>query len=70
MKSVSTEEQKAITPETVLKNLEEGNYRYAHQDLTAHNHSAMVRDASEGQYPKAGILSCLDKRVPVEDLFD
>ncbi|MEJ8843502.1 carbonic anhydrase family protein [Lacibacter sp. H375] len=69
-KVLSAEEQKALTPETVLKSLKDGNYRYAHQDLTARNHSAMVRDASQGQYPKAVILSCLDSRVPVEDVFD
>ena len=30
----------------------------------------MVRNASAAQYPKAVILSCLDSRVPVEDVFD
>jgi len=30
----------------------------------------LVRNASVGQYPKAVILSCLDSRVPVEDVFD
>ena len=39
-------------------------------DLTARDHSAMVRNASQGQFPKAVILSCLDSRVPVEDVFD
>ncbi|QNA46376.1 carbonic anhydrase family protein [Lacibacter sediminis] len=69
-KVLSADEQKALTPEQVLKSLKDGNYRYAHQDLTARDHSAMVRDASQGQYPKAVILSCLDSRVPVEDVFD
>ena len=39
-------------------------------DLTERDHSAMIRKASKGQYPKAVILSCLDSRVPVEDVFD
>jgi carbonic anhydrase len=69
-KVLTADEQKALTPEMVLKSLKDGNYRYAHQDLTARDHSAMVRDASQGQYPKAVILSCLDSRVPVEDVFD
>ena len=29
-----------------------------------------MRDASFGQFPKAVILSCLDSRIPVEDVFD
>lgn len=69
-KVLTAEEQKALTPQQVLQSLKDGNYRYAHQDLTARNHSAMVRNASQGQYPKAVILSCLDSRVPVEDVFD
>lgn len=39
-------------------------------DLTARDHTAQVRKAVLGQYPKAVILSCLDSRVPVEDVFD
>ena len=30
----------------------------------------MVRNASAGQFSKAAILSCLDSRVPVEDVLD
>ena len=30
----------------------------------------MIIDASNGQHPKAVILSCLDSRVPVEDVFN
>lgn len=69
-KVLTADEQKALTPEMMLNSLKDGNYRYAHQDLTARDHSAMVRDASQGQYPKAVILSCLDSRVPVEDVLD
>jgi len=54
----------------VIQSLKEGNKRYVSNDLTARDHSAMVRNASKGQYPKAVILSCLDSRVPVEDMFD
>jgi carbonic anhydrase len=67
---LTAEEQRALTPEIVLQRLKEGNQRYVSNDLTARDHSAMVRNASSGQYPKAVILSCLDSRVPVEDVFD
>jgi carbonic anhydrase len=29
-----------------------------------------VREAALGQFPKAVVLSCVDSRIPVEDVFD
>jgi carbonic anhydrase len=69
-KILTAAEQQALTPEMVLESLVRGNERFRNNDLTARDHSALVRDASAGQYPKAVILSCLDSRVPVEDIFD
>lgn len=67
---LTAEEQRALTPESVLQSLKDGNKRFASNSLTARDHSAMVRDAARGQFPKAVILSCLDSRIPVEDVFD
>lgn len=69
-KVLTAEEQKALTPDIVIQRLKEGNKRYMDNDLTLRDHSSLVRDAAGGQYPKAVILSCLDSRVPVEDVFD
>jgi carbonic anhydrase len=69
-KVLTAEEQKALTPDIVIQSLKDGNNRFMKNDLTARDHSALVRDAAAGQYPKAVILSCLDSRVPVEDIFD
>ena len=69
-KTLTAAEQKALTPDRVIQSLLEGNRRFVNNDLTARDHSALVRNASGGQYPKAVILSCLDSRVPVEDVFD
>ena len=69
-KVLTAEEQAALTPDLVIQSLKEGNKRYVNNDLTERDHSAMIRKASKGQYPKAVILSCLDSRVPVEDVFD
>ncbi|MEI6263548.1 MAG: carbonic anhydrase family protein [Sphingobacteriia bacterium] len=69
-KVFNAEEQAALTPDMVIQRLKEGNIRYQNNDLTARDHSALVRDASKGQFPKAVILSCLDSRVTVEDVFD
>ena len=44
--------------------------RFMNSDLTARDHSAQVRKSASGQFPKAVVLSCLDSRVPVEDVFD
>jgi carbonic anhydrase len=69
-KVLTAKEQQALTPDSVIQILKEGNKRFVKNDLTERDHSAMVRDAAKGQYPKAVVLSCLDSRVPVEDIFD
>ena len=69
-KVLTAEEQKALTPDYVIQSLKDGNKRYMKNDLTLRDHSALVRDASQGQYPKAVVISCLDSRVPVGDIFD
>jgi carbonic anhydrase len=67
---LTREEQQALTPKAVLEELMAGNQRFVANDLTLRNHSKQVRAAYVGQFPKAVILSCLDSRVPVEDVFD
>lgn len=69
-KVLTAEEQKALTPELVIRRLKEGNNRFLNEDLTVRDHSALIRDAVKGQHPMAVILSCMDSRVPVEDVFD
>lgn len=63
-------EQKALTPSAVLKELKEGNARYAAGKVSDPNVKASIAAATTGQYPKAVVLSCLDSRVPVELVFD
>jgi carbonic anhydrase len=67
---LSAEEQKALTPDAVIQSLKDGNKRFMNNSITARDHSAMVRNAAAGQFPKAVILSCVDSRIPVEDVFD
>ncbi|UKT64696.1 carbonic anhydrase family protein [Pedobacter mucosus] len=66
---LSKEQQAQLNPETVLLRLAEGNADFVKDNLTIRNTTERVRKASIGQYPKAVILSCLDSRVPVEDIF-
>lgn len=71
VEEVLTQEQRdALTPDEVLNIFKEGNERFINNDLTARDHSEQVRKSATGQFPKAVVLSCLDSRVPVEDVFD
>ncbi len=67
---LTAEQQAALNPQDVLRLLQEGNERFASGNLTLRDHSRQVRLSAAGQYPKAAILSCVDSRVPVEDVFD
>jgi carbonic anhydrase len=67
---LTAEEQKKLSPDDVLRSLEEGNKRFINGSLTLRDHSKQIRDGVNGQFPKAIILSCIDSRVPVEDVFD
>jgi carbonic anhydrase len=69
-KVLSAEEQASLTPDKIYELLKAGNKRFMVGDLTTRDHSAQVRNSTLGQFPKAVILSCLDSRVPVEDVFD
>ncbi|MDG2407685.1 MAG: carbonic anhydrase family protein [Pirellulales bacterium] len=63
-------EQAALSPAQVFEMLQAGNRRFVDGTLTLRDHSSQVRKAALGQFPKAMILSCVDSRVPVEDVFD
>ncbi|MDN3677367.1 carbonic anhydrase family protein [Flavobacterium paronense] len=68
---LTKEQQQALTPDEVLKQFKEGNNRFRKNDITIRKHSDTIRKAATGgQYPEAMVLSCLDSRVPVEDVFD
>ncbi len=67
---LTKEEQQALSPADVLKMLQDGNSRFVSGDVTHRDHRAQVRAAVSGQWPKAVVLSCVDSRIPVEDVFD
>lgn len=67
---LNADEQRRLTPNEVLRSLKEGNKRFTEGTLTLRDHSKQIRDSVNGQFPKAIILSCIDSRVPVEDIFD
>ena len=67
---LTREERDALSPDEIVAMLQAGNERFAAGDLTLRDHTAQVRAAALGQWPKASVLSCIDSRVPVEDVFD
>jgi carbonic anhydrase len=67
---MTQEDQEAITPEEILAGMQEGNERYVNNDLTPRDYSAQVSQTTDGQYPEAIVISCVDSRVPVEQVFD
>lgn len=66
---LTAEEQAKLTPQEVIELLKEGNRNFASDSLTVRNNIQRVRDAAISQHPMAVVLSCLDSRVPVEDVF-
>jgi carbonic anhydrase len=67
---MTREEQQRLTPDEVLLDFLEGNKRFKSGSTTMRDHSEQARQSAPGQFPKAVVLSCLDSRVPVEDVFD
>lgn len=67
---MTQENQVKLTPDMALKELEDGNKIFQTGKLTARDYHAQVLQTTSSQYPKAAILSCIDSRVPVEEVFD
>lgn len=70
MKAHTKETQSTITPEKSLEFLKEGNKRFQDNLKANRNLLEQVNDTSEGQFPFATILSCIDSRVSAELVFD
>lgn len=70
MKAHTKETQATMTPEKSLQFLKEGNERFQNNLKANRNLLEQVNDTSEGQFPFATILSCIDSRVSAELVFD
>lgn len=62
--------QNALTADSVLQDLLDGNNRFTSGNSQTTDNSALVDQTTGGQYPKAVVLSCIDSRVPVETVLD
>lgn len=70
MKAHTKETQVTMTPEKSLRYLKEGNERFQNNLKANRNLLEQVNDTSDGQFPFATILSCIDSRVSAELVFD
>ena len=70
MKAHTRETQETMTPEKSLLYLKEGNIRFQQNLKANRNLLEQVNDTSDGQFPFATILSCIDSRVSAELVFD
>tara|TARA_R110002050_G_scaffold157464_1_gene286056 strand:- start:3336 stop:3962 length:627 start_codon:yes stop_codon:yes gene_type:complete len=70
MKAHTKETQATMTPQKAIDFLKEGNERFQGNLKANRNLLEQVNDTSEGQFPFATILSCIDSRVSAELVFD
>lgn len=70
MKAHTKETQATMTPNKSLQYLIEGNQRFQDNLKANRNLLEQVNDTSDGQFPFATILSCIDSRVSAELVFD
>lgn len=70
MKAHDKKSQTALTPQDALDYLKEGNKRFINNLRANRNLLQMVNETSDGQWPFAVILSCIDSRTSAELVFD
>ncbi|GAB5400119.1 MAG: carbonic anhydrase family protein [Aureisphaera sp.] len=70
MKAHTQETQAAMTPQSALATLKDGNSRFVNGTMTSRDLQEQVGDTASGQYPFATVLHCIDSRVSAELLFD
>ena len=70
MKAHTKETQESMTPNKAINFLKEGNQRFQNNLKANRNLLEQVNDTSDGQFPFATILSCIDSRVSAELVFD
>ena len=70
MSTLTKEMQDSISPNKAVEMLKEGNQRFLDKNVQDRDLHIQVQNTSDGQFPYAVVLSCIDSRVPVELVFD
>tara|TARA_B100001057_G_scaffold476194_1_gene543850 strand:- start:3929 stop:4549 length:621 start_codon:yes stop_codon:yes gene_type:complete len=68
--ALSKEQQEQLTPSKALKELKEGHQRFVDGNPLLLSTSSLINQTKKSQFPKAIVISCIDSRVPVEQIFD
>ncbi len=67
---MTKQSQADMTPEQILDDLLKGNERYVAGEIITRDLPKQISSTTDGQFPKAVVLACIDSRVPVEYIFD
>ena len=67
---MTSELQSQMSFSDVIEDLTLGNQRFIGNHMFKRNNVAQLEHLESGQHPKAVVLSCIDSRVPVEEVFD
>ena len=70
MRTQTKETQTNLTPEKAFEILVDGNHRFVSNLRANRNLLQQVNETSEGQFPFAVVLSCIDSRTSAELIFD
>jgi len=70
MHTHTLETQDRLTPDDALEILKEGNSRFRANLKANRNLLQQVNETSDGQFPFAVVLSCIDSRTSAELIFD
>jgi len=70
MRTLNQDTQTHLTPNKAFEILSEGNKRFVSNLRFNRNLLQQVNETSEGQYPFAIVLSCIDSRTSAELIFD
>lgn len=70
MTTLTKEMRNLLTPMQALTLLQDGNQRFVNNLKINRNLLSQINETSDGQYPFAFILSCIDSRTSAELIFD
>ncbi len=70
MKAHTKETQELMTPAKALQELKNGNERFVQKKQLKRDLMQQVAETSQGQFPYATVLCCIDSRVSSQLIFD
>jgi carbonic anhydrase len=70
MTTLTKEMRNSLTPLQAVTLLRDGNQRFVNNLKINRNLLSQINETSDGQYPFAFILSCIDSRTSAELIFD